>query len=86
MEVVSGDPQDRKRDFETKRVEYAKAGVPEYWIADPEKCRVIVLTLAGFSYRIFGIFGLGSVATSALLPGFAVNIDELFAPAIRDAD
>ena len=33
MEVVSGD--DRRRDLETKRLEYARAGIPEYWIVDP---------------------------------------------------
>jgi Uma2 family endonuclease len=83
MEVVSDDPEGRKRDFETKREEYANAGIPEYWIVDPEKRRVIVLTLAGSSYRVFGDFRLGSVATSVLLPGFTVNIDDLFAPAVR---
>jgi len=32
MEVVSSD---RKHDYETKRIEYAKARIPEYWIVDP---------------------------------------------------
>src|SRR5207245_2733128 len=30
MEVVSND--DRRRDLETKRLEYARAGIAEYWI------------------------------------------------------
>ncbi len=34
MEVVSDD--DRKRDLETKRIEYAQAAIPEYWIVDPQ--------------------------------------------------
>ena len=30
---------------ESKRVEYQQAGIPEYWIVDPAKGRVIVLAL-----------------------------------------
>lgn len=47
MEVVSGGPQDRKRDLVIKRAEYAAAGIPEYWIVDPESRRITVLTLVG---------------------------------------
>ena len=36
MEVVSDGDEDHRRDRETKRDEYAKAGIPEYWIVDPE--------------------------------------------------
>src|SRR5271170_7194366 len=34
MEVVSED--DPGRDLQTKREEYAEAGIPEYWIVDPQ--------------------------------------------------
>ena len=37
IEVVSD--QNRPHDIKTKRVEYAKAGIPEYWIIDPERQR-----------------------------------------------
>jgi Uma2 family endonuclease len=30
VEVVSDDAEDRQRDFETKREEYAEAGIAEY--------------------------------------------------------
>ena len=33
MEVVSGGEDDRRRDLETKVAEYARARIPEYWIA-----------------------------------------------------
>jgi Uma2 family endonuclease len=36
MEVVSSGDEDRRRDLKTKRQEYAQAGIPEYWIVDPE--------------------------------------------------
>ena len=79
MEVVS--PDDRRRDLETKRREYAQAGIPEYWIVDPEIRRISVLTLAGAEYAVHGEFGAGEQATSTLLPGFAVDVAALFAAA-----
>jgi Uma2 family endonuclease len=80
MEVVSPDPKDRKRDLETKPREYARAGIPEYWIIDPEQGRIQVLTLEGKVYRVHGDFGAGTQATSALLPGFAADVDAVLAP------
>ena len=51
MEVVSEGAENRKRDLETKRQEYAKARIAEYWIVDPQEQRITVLTLDGQSYR-----------------------------------
>jgi Uma2 family endonuclease len=80
MEVVSGDAKDIKRDWETKPREYAKAGISEYWIVDPQKKVIRVLTLRGKSYDIHGEFGPGTKATSVLLPGFAVPVDDVVTP------
>jgi Uma2 family endonuclease len=77
MEVVS--PDDRRRDLETKRREYAQAAIPEYWIVDPETQRITVLTLAGAEYAVHGEFGAGEQATSVLLPGFGVDVAGVFA-------
>jgi Uma2 family endonuclease len=77
IEVVS--PDDRRRDLETKRREYAQAAIPEYWIVDPETQRITVLTLAGAEYAVHGEFGAGEQATSVLLPGFGVDVAGVFA-------
>src|SRR5205085_3584726 len=79
MEVVSPNPKDRERDLVTKRREYARAGIPEYWIVDPQEQRVLVLTLAGETYVVHGEFGPGEEAVSVLLPGLRVAVDEVFA-------
>ena len=79
MEVVSGSPDDRERDLKTKRAEYAKARIAEYWIVDPDERKITVLTLGKKTYRVHGVFGHGSTATSVLLPGFAVNVAATFA-------
>ena len=80
MEIVSPDPKSRRRDFEEKALEYAQAGIPEYWIIDPEQRFIRVLTLRGQAYELHGEFGPGTEATSVLLPGFTVSIDAVLAP------
>jgi Uma2 family endonuclease len=72
MEVVSDD--DRRRDLETKRREYAQAGIAEYWIVDPQQGQITVLRLDGTVYTIHGEFAAGTQATSHLLPGFSVEV------------
>ncbi len=79
MEVVS--PDYRHHDLETKRREYAQAGIPEYWIVDPDEGRITVLTLKGERYTVHGVFERGMVAQSALLAGFEVAVDEVWAAA-----
>lgn len=79
MEVVSGDASGRARDLVAKRDDYAAAGIPEYWIVDPDLHLITVLVLQGNSYLEHGIFGRGTIATSVLLPGFTVNVDAVFA-------
>ena len=79
MEVVSDDEEGRKRDLVTKRQEYAQAGIAEYWIVDPKKETVMVLTLDGAAYRVHGEFPLGTTATSLLLPAFTVAVTAVFA-------
>ena len=76
VEVVSED--DRSRDLETKRFEYAEAGLPEYWIVDPIKLEVIVLKLVGNRYEEHGVFTAGQRATSVVLGGFVVEVDQVF--------
>ncbi|HEV3446213.1 MAG TPA: Uma2 family endonuclease [Gemmataceae bacterium] len=79
MEVVSDSPDDRERDLVTKRAEYARARIPEYWIVDPQEGRITVLRLEGDRYVVLGEFLKGSKASSVLLPGFVVDVTEAFA-------
>ena len=79
MEVVSPGANARKRDLQEKRRVYAKAKIPEYWIIDPKKKTITVLTLEGKSYKVHGVFKPGDHATSKLLKGFKVAVSEVFA-------
>ena len=81
VEVVSPDDESRKRDHEDKPVDYARAGVKEYWIVDPETQTIKVLTLSGKKYKTHGEFQPGTAATSVLFDGFSVNVADVFAAA-----
>lgn len=74
MEVVSGGKENRRRDLVVKRREYAKARIPEYWIADPLKETITVLRLSGQRYVVHGVFRKGQAARSHLLNGFEVDV------------
>lgn len=75
VEVVSAD--DPERDTKVKRKEYAQAGIPEYWIVNPRTATITVLVLKGESYAEHGVFRRGEQATSKLLDGFGVSVDEV---------
>ena len=79
MEVVSEGDEARDRDIRQKPLDYAAAGIAEYWIVDPENRTITVLSLEGTDYFPRGVFGEGEVAESVLLPGFSVSVSECFA-------
>lgn len=80
LEVVSDDSKSRQRDYDKKLIEYAAAGIPEYWIVDPQENKITVLTLPaeGEAYAEHGTFTLGQMATSKMLVGFAVDVQAVF--------
>ncbi len=76
LEVVSADKPER--DLVEKRGDYAEAGIPEYWIVNPENETITVLRLEENAYVEHGVFGRGAQATSALMLGFIVGVDAVF--------
>ena len=75
-EVVS--PDRPERDLVDKRADYAEAGIPEYWIADPRHDTITVLTLAAGAYVEHGVHSRGDTAASPLLDGLAVDVAAAF--------
>ena len=73
VEIVS--PDNVERDTVLKRADYAEAGIPEYWIVNPEEETITVLKLDNGMYRAHGVFRRGETATSALLTDFTVSAD-----------
>lgn len=77
MEVVS--PSNPDRDIVDKRLDYAEANIPEYWIVNAIDETITVLQLVGERYEEHGVFQVGSQAGSASLPSFSVDVREVFA-------
>ncbi len=77
IEIVSDGMEARKRDYEDKRLDYAKAGVSEYWIVDPKDQTVTVLVLVGDCYNDHGRFASGQTATGKLLSKLSVDVEAL---------
>jgi Uma2 family endonuclease len=57
--------------------EYAKAGVEEYWIVDPDAETIEVFVLRRGAYVMLGKWGRGEVARSEVLKGFEVKVNEV---------
>jgi len=76
VEIVS--PENPDRDLVKKRRDYAQAGIPEYWIVNPQIETITVLRLERTKYVEHGVFVRGAAASSVLLPEFAVSVDEVF--------
>jgi Uma2 family endonuclease len=76
VEIVS--PDKPERDTEEKPIDYAEAGIPEYWIVNPLNETITVLTLQGDHYVTHNVFCRGERATSVLLDAFSVSVDEVF--------
>jgi len=78
LEIVNDDPGSRERDLIKKRVDYAAAGIAEYWIVDAAERRVTVLTLVDGAYQCPGEFAPGEQASSRLLEGFSLDVTATF--------
>lgn len=74
VRLLSQAQDDRRRDLDVKRREYAQAGIPESWIVDPREEGIVALRLGGDRYVEHGTYGRGQRAASHLLPGFEVDV------------
>ena len=76
VEILSPSTAERDRTF--KRVLYARYGVSEYWLVDPDSRTVTVLLLDAGAFAEVARYGAGQTLTSPTLPGFTVNLDDIF--------
>ena len=77
VEVVS--PGGEHRDTVEKRRDYAEAGIPEYWIVNPQDETVTVLTLACGEYCEHGVFHAGDSAAGSCLPDLSIAVTNVLA-------
>jgi Uma2 family endonuclease len=66
-----------RTDRRDKMVEYAQAGISEYWMVDPDAGTVEVFFLREGAYTLLGKWGIGKVAHSKVLAGFELNVSDV---------
>lgn len=79
VEILS--PSTHQRDRTTKRTLYARHGVPEYWLVDPDAETIEVLSLGDEGFTQTRLYERSDMLGSPLLPELAIAIDEVFAEA-----
>ena len=75
VEILS--PNTRRRDLLTKRALFARMGVREYWLIDPDALAVTVLVLEGSSF-VELLPAESGLLTSRVLPELSVRLADLF--------
>jgi Uma2 family endonuclease len=76
IEILS--PSTAEKDKTYKRRLYAKHGVKEYWIVDPDEEIVEILTIRRNGYDRTKLYKKEEVLTSPLLPGLRLALKEIF--------
>lgn len=76
IEVLS--PSSMSMDRGPKLKAYARFGVPEYWIVDPDAHAIEVYRPGGGGYELVSICGEHDSVTSPLLPRFVLPAAQVF--------
>ncbi len=76
IEILS--PFTKERDKNYKRKLYAKYGVKEYWLIDPEEETIEILALARKNYERYEIYKKIDILISPLLPKLRIALKEIF--------
>ncbi len=76
IEILS--PATAERDKGLKQKLYAKFGVQEYWLVDPDKKAVEVMGLAEEGFESTGVYQEEATLDSPLLKGISIDIREIF--------
>jgi len=80
IEFVSASKRDFQRDYLTKRDEYLRTGVQEYWIIDRFRRRMTVIR-GGAEPIMELVIGEQETYSTPLLPGFVLSLAQLLAAA-----
>jgi Uma2 family endonuclease len=77
VEILS--PGNNKKELKNKYEVYEEAGVLEYWIIHPVEKTFFKYILTNGRFHSSRMLTLGDEVTTGILPGFVLNLDELFA-------
>ncbi len=76
VEILS--PSTARRDWTQKRELYARHGVKEMWLVDPEERKLWALVLRDGNLEVAGEYGEGQSFTSATLGGLVIDLEGVF--------
>jgi Uma2 family endonuclease len=76
LEIIS--PSTARADRKIKPPLYAKHGVAEFWLVDPEDQSVEVFVLDGDTYRVAGIYLAGDTIKAGRFADAQIAIDSIF--------
>ena len=76
VEILS--PGNNKKELRLKYDVYEEAGVKEYWVIHPIEQTLLIYSLIDGKYRSSGLYVSGDVIESACIPGFKLNLEDIF--------
>jgi len=76
IEIMS--PTNRRKDRLNKMEIYRKAGIPHYWIIDPEENTLEAFMLRNASYTLVIAVGPGDKFTHPEFPSLSLDLDKVF--------
>lgn len=76
VEILS--PGNNSKELKNKFEIYEESGVSEYWVVSPQDQTFAVYRLEAGSYQSSRLMVAGDIVTSTVLPGFTLNLSELF--------
>jgi len=76
IEILS--PSSAQRDKIIKKKLYARNGVKEYWLVEPQKKTIEAMVLAKRGYETFKVFSDKEVLTTRLIKGLQIPVENIF--------
>lgn len=76
IEVLS--PGNSEKELRNKYEVYEEAGVREYWVVSPQNQTFLIYTLQDGKFQLSPVKIPGDVVTTSVLPGFSIDLAELF--------
>lgn len=77
VEVLS--PGNSTKELKNKYDVYEEAGVKEYWVVSPQNQNFLIYTLQEGKFQLSPVKVPGDIVISSVLPGFSIDLAELFA-------
>mgnify|MGYP003644063003 CR=1 FL=1 len=76
VEILS--PGNSRVEVQNKYELYEEYGVREYWVVHPTDCTVLIYTLIDGKFQPSRLFTSGDHINSSVIPGFSLDLEEVF--------